>query len=54
MKIADNYFRLGTENAFVILSKAKNVLKNSDPDPKLWLYCRLYGLMAVQNIRRGA
>ena len=25
MKIADNYFRLGTENAFVILSKAKKL-----------------------------
>ena len=25
MKIADSYYRLGTENAFVILSKAKKL-----------------------------
>ena len=25
MKIAENYFRLGTENAFIILAKAKKL-----------------------------
>ena len=25
MKIADNYYKLGTENAFIILAKAKKL-----------------------------